>query len=70
MTKFKAYEENDKVWLEATHLKVLYESAKLSPKRYGPFRVATVIFPMAYHLELPLTWKIHPVFHVSLMTPY
>src|SRR5487761_1748842 len=70
ITKFKAYKENDKVWLEATHLKVPYESAKLSPKRYGPFRVAAVISPVAYRLELPPTWKIHPVFHASLMTPY
>jgi hypothetical protein len=25
--------------------------------------------PSAYHLKLPLSWKVHPVFHVSLLRP-
>ena len=25
---------------------------------------------MAYELELPSQWKVHPVFHASLLTPY
>ena len=25
---------------------------------------------MSYQLKLPITWKIHPVFHASLLTPY
>ena len=31
----------------------------------GPYRVARVISPMAYGLDLPSTWRIHPIFHVS-----
>src|SRR5579863_7055160 len=69
-TKFQAYKEGQQVWLEGTNLKITYESAKLSPKWYRPFRVATIISPIAYRLELPPTWKIHPVFHTSLLTPY
>ena len=69
-TRFKPYQEGDKVWLEGTNLKIPYETQKLSPKWYGPFRVATKISDMAYQLELPKTWKIHPTFHASLLTPY
>lgn len=25
---------------------------------------------MTYKLQLPKTWKIHPVFHAALLTPY
>jgi hypothetical protein len=43
---------------------------KLSPRWYGPFRVATRISNVAYCLTLPETWKIHNIFHASLLTPY
>jgi len=32
--------------------------------------VATQVSKVAYQLRLPLTWKIHNVFHASLLTPY
>jgi len=40
------------------------------PRRYRPFSVATQISHIAYRLDLPETWKIHNVFHASLLTPY
>ena len=43
---------------------------KLSPKREGPFKVLDVLSPWTYRLELPPQWRIHPVFHASLLTPY
>jgi len=43
---------------------------KLAPRQYGPFTVVTKISDVAYQLKLPNAWKIHNVFHVSLLTPY
>jgi Chromo (CHRromatin Organisation MOdifier) domain len=69
-TKYKPFKENDKVWLEGTHLKLPYETMKLAPRRYGPFKVTAKISNVAYQLKLPDNWKIHNVFHASLLTPY
>ncbi|THH01490.1 hypothetical protein EW145_g6904 [Phellinidium pouzarii] len=60
----------DKVWLEATHLHFPNQSRKLSPKWEGPFTIKQVLSPLNYHLTLPKAWRIHPVFHASLLTPF
>ena len=31
----------------------------------GPFKIAKVISPVAYGLDLLPAWRVHPVFHVS-----
>jgi len=68
---YKPYVINDKVWLEGTNLKLPANlTSKLSPRWYRPFWVATKISNVAYQLELPLQWKIHDVFHASLLMPY
>ena len=64
------YSINKQVWLEAKHLILPYQTAKLTPKHHGPFRIIKQISPVAYKLELPPAWTIHPVFHTSLLTPY
>jgi hypothetical protein len=69
-SKFASLSINNKVWLEGTNLKRLEGTPKLSPRWYGPFRVAAKISHVAYQLDLPETWKIHNVFHASLLTPY
>ncbi len=43
---------------------------KLTPKCLGPFKITQEISPVAYHLELPTNWRVHDVFHASLLTPY
>ena len=60
----------DQVWLEGSHLRLPHQSTKLAPKRYRPFTITKQINPVMYQLTLPATWQIHPVFHVSLLSPY
>ena len=43
---------------------------KLQMKRMGPFEIEKVISCTAYHLRIPSNWKIHPIFHASLLTSY
>ena len=65
------FEVGDQVSLKTKHLQLnTLPSKKLFPKWIGPMRVHKVINPSAYMLELPSTWRIHPVFHVSLLKPY
>ena len=67
---FKPYQINDKVWLEGTNLTTTHPTTKLLPKRYGPFKITKVISKVVYQLELPPQWKIHNMFHTSLLSPY
>ena len=64
------WSEGQQVWLEAKNISLTYGSSKLAPRRHGPFKIIRVISPVAYELKLPEHWKIHPVFHASLLTPY
>ena len=68
--QFIPWKVGDKVWLEATHLRLHYLSRKLAPKCMGPFEITRVLSPLTYQLKLPCTWKIHDVFHASLLLPY
>ena len=66
----KPFKEGDKVWLESRYLKLHYESKKLAPKREGLFKVLKVLSPLNYRLKLPKSWRIHPVIHITLLSPY
>jgi len=60
-----------KVWLERTNLRLPSNvTPKLSPRRYGPFKIVSQVSKVAYRLKLPTSWKIHDVFHASLLMPY
>jgi hypothetical protein len=67
---FKPYALGQRVWLEATNLRTTHPTAKLQPKRYGPFTITCVISHVAYQLDLPPQWKIHNVFHAAYLSPY
>jgi hypothetical protein len=49
---------------------MFHPTAKLAPKCHGPFPIIRVLSPITYELQLPAQWKLHPVFHVDLLTPY
>ena len=64
------FNTGDKVWLKGQNLKSDQPSIKLSAKWYGPFKITKVLSPITYQLQVPLSWKIHDVFHIDLLTPY
>ncbi len=68
--KYKPFEEGQKVWLEVTHLKTTHPTAKLSPRRYGPFEITKKLSHVVYQLCILQQWKIHNIFHAALLTPY
>src|SRR5882757_6974177 len=66
----KSFDPGDKVWLDARNLHIRTPSRKLSPKRYGPYKVKEQVSLVTYRLKLPTSLRIHGVFHVDLLTPY
>jgi len=69
-TEQPSIEIGDFVMLSAKNIRTKPPSKKLSPKLYGPFKVLEKKGNRAYKLEISPRWKIHPVFHVSLLEPY
>ena len=61
----------DLVMLDAKNIRTRRPRKKLSPKLHRPFKVLEVKKgERAFKLEISPRWKIHPVFHVSLLEPY
>jgi hypothetical protein len=66
------YKAGDKVLLSTKYLNLKHseKSRKLLPKWIGPFEVVQVVVSVAYKLKMNPGWRVHPVFHVSLLEPY
>ena len=64
--KPRSYAPGDKVWLNSKYIKTK-RNWKLEAKFFGPFQVLHPVGKQAYKLELPKRWRIHNVFHVSLL---
>jgi hypothetical protein len=64
------YQVGDLVMLDGRNIKTRRPSRKLDHKLHGPFQVKKVISPTAIRLTLPRRWKIHNVFHISLVEPF
>ena len=56
--------------LNGRNIKTRRPSRKLDHKNQGPFQIEKIVSPLAIRLTLPRKWKIHNVFHVSLLEPY
>ena len=64
------FKTGDLVWLDSRNLKTTYASKKLAPRCQGPFEIIKTLGPLSYRLKLPHSWKIHDVFHVTLLSPF
>ena len=68
--KTREYAKGTLVWLDAENLNTEWPNAKLANKWVRPFIVLEKVGTSAYRLNLPVTWKIHPVFNKALLMPY
>ena len=61
------FEVGELVLLSTRNLKMKGIPEKLKKRFVGPFKIEERIGQQAYRLSLPENWKIHPVFHISLL---
>ena len=65
--KPESFEEGSYVLLSTQNLRMKGTPSKLRRRFAGPFKILQRIGNQAYKLQLPDSWHIHNVFHVSLL---
>jgi len=63
-------EIGDLVMLRAKNIKSKRRTRKYTPRLYGPVKDLQKKGHWAFKLHIPAHWRIHTVFHVSLVEPY
>lgn len=53
------------MWLAAKNIPLRETSRKLARRFICPYEIETVISSAAVQLKLPVSWRIHPTFHIS-----
>ena len=66
------YNIGDEVGLNTTNLRNYcpHLPTKLRARWVGPFTISRVVLPVAYKVDLPPGWQIHPVFHIDRLKRY
>ena len=66
------YSVGDLVMLNGQNIRTRRAAKKLDAKLFGPFKVVRLVGQggQSVELELPQHWRVHNVFHTSLIEPY
>jgi hypothetical protein len=64
------YRVGDLVMPNGRNIQTRRPCRKLDHKNHGTFQIEPIVSPRAVKLTLPQKWKIHNVFHVTLVEPY
>jgi Integrase zinc binding domain/Chromo (CHRromatin Organisation MOdifier) domain/Integrase core domain len=66
------FKVGDLVWLNRKNIETVRPSVKLDFKRFSLFKITKVVGEgkLAFELELPPQWRIHNVFHATLLDSY
>ena len=70
--RFMEYNVGDEVVLTTKHIKNYcpHLPAKIKARWVGPFTITQKVSPVAYRVDLPPGWRLHPIFHIDKLKKY